>query len=67
MNLRRRLDDPLLGNLVMILAPFTAYLLAEFVEASRVLTVVVCSLIMSQVALASSWPNTARRPLRAGR
>ncbi|MCX4404265.1 Na+/H+ antiporter [Streptomyces sp. NBC_01764] len=50
MNLRRRLTDPLLGNLVMILAPFTAYLLAELVEASGVLAVVVSGLIMSQVA-----------------
>ena len=50
MNLRRRLDDPLLGNLVMILAPFTAYLLAELIEASGVLAVVVSGLIMSQVA-----------------
>lgn len=50
MNLRRRLKDPLLGNLVMILAPFTAYLLAELVEASGVLAVVVSGLIMSQVA-----------------
>ncbi|MFI9208346.1 Na+/H+ antiporter [Streptomyces sp. NPDC053253] len=50
MNLRRRLDDPLLGNLVMILAPFTAYLLAELIEASGVLAVVVSGLIMAQVA-----------------
>ena len=50
MNLRRRLDDPLLGNLVMILAPFTAYLLAELVQASGVLAVVVSGLIMAQVA-----------------
>ncbi|POX51636.1 Na+/H+ antiporter [Streptomyces sp. Ru72] len=50
MNLRRRLDDPLLGNLVMILAPFTAYLLAELVGASGVLAVVISGLIMSQVA-----------------
>ncbi|WP_406020662.1 Na+/H+ antiporter [Nocardioides sp. NBC_00850] len=50
MNLRRRLTDPLLGNLVMILAPFTAYLLAELIEASGVLAVVVSGLIMSQVA-----------------
>ncbi|MER5582241.1 hypothetical protein ACWC9X_12470 [Streptomyces asoensis] len=33
MNQRRRLTDPLLDNLVMILAPFTAYLLAELGEA----------------------------------
>lgn len=50
MNLRRRLDDPLLGNLVMILAPFTAYLLAELIEASGVIAVVVSGLIMAQVA-----------------
>lgn len=48
--LRRRLDDPLLGNLVMILAPFTAYLLADLIHASGVLAVVVSGLIMSQVA-----------------
>ncbi|MER7692490.1 Na+/H+ antiporter [Streptomyces sp. NPDC097610] len=50
MNLRRRLDDPLLGNLVMILAPFTAYLIAELIQASGVLAVVVSGLIMAQVA-----------------
>jgi len=50
MNLRRRLDDPLLGNTVMILAPFTAYLLAELIHASGVLAVVVSGLIMAQVA-----------------
>jgi CPA1 family monovalent cation:H+ antiporter len=50
MNLRRRLEDPLLGNLVMILAPFTAYLLAELIHASGVLAVVVSGLIMAQVA-----------------
>ena len=43
---------PLLGNLVMILAPpFTAYLLAELIHASGVLAVVVSGLlIMAQVA-----------------
>ncbi|WP_327672720.1 MULTISPECIES: Na+/H+ antiporter [unclassified Streptomyces] len=44
----RALDDSLLGNLAIILIPFTAYLLAELVEASGVLAVVVCGLIMSQ-------------------
>ncbi|MFF0018503.1 Na+/H+ antiporter [Streptomyces sp. NPDC005374] len=44
----RTLDDTLLGNLVIILIPFTAYLLAELVEASGVLAVVVAGLIMSQ-------------------
>ncbi|WP_329344017.1 Na+/H+ antiporter [Streptomyces sp. NBC_01352] len=47
--LRRRLDDPLLGNVVSIGTPFTAFLLAEEIEASGVLAVVVAGLIMSQV------------------
>ncbi|MFF3851296.1 Na+/H+ antiporter [Streptomyces sp. NPDC002328] len=47
--LRRRLDDPLLGNVVTIGTPFTAFLLAEEIEASGVLAVVVAGLIMSQV------------------
>ncbi|MFD9514924.1 Na+/H+ antiporter [Streptomyces mirabilis] len=46
---RRRLDDPLLGNVVTILIPFTAFLLAELIKASGVLAVVVAGLIMSQV------------------
>ncbi|WP_106401228.1 Na+/H+ antiporter [Actinocorallia populi] len=45
---RRRLDDPLLGSAAMLLIPFTAFLLAEAIEASGVLAVVVCGLIMSQ-------------------
>ncbi len=45
---RRRLDDPLLGNVVSLLTPFTAFLLADAVHASGVLAVVVCGLIMSQ-------------------
>jgi Na+/H+ antiporter len=46
---RRRLDDPLLENVLILLTPFSAFLLAELVEASGVLAVVVCGLIMSQV------------------
>jgi monovalent cation/hydrogen antiporter len=45
---RRRLDDPLLSNVAIILIPYTAYLLAEAIEASGVLAVVLCGLIMSQ-------------------
>ncbi|MFI6699052.1 cation:proton antiporter [Streptomyces sp. NPDC050509] len=48
--MNRRLNDPLLGNLVMLLAPFTACLLAELIHASGVLAVVVSGLIMAQVA-----------------
>jgi len=46
---RRRLRDPLLTNVLILLIPFTAYLLAELVEASGVLAVVVAGLVMSQV------------------
>jgi CPA1 family monovalent cation:H+ antiporter len=46
---RRRLDDPLQENVLILLTPFTAFLLAEVVHASGVLAVVVCGLIMSQV------------------
>ncbi|WP_410611268.1 Na+/H+ antiporter [Amycolatopsis sp. lyj-109] len=45
---RRRLDDPLLENVAIVLIPFSAFLLAEAVHASGVLAVVVCGLIMSQ-------------------
>jgi CPA1 family monovalent cation:H+ antiporter len=47
---RRRLDDPIHEGLVTLLTPFTAFLLAEFAHASGVLAVVVCGLIMSQLA-----------------
>jgi monovalent cation/hydrogen antiporter len=46
---RRRLDDPLQEDVVFLLTPFLAYLLAEVVHASGVLAVVVCGLVMSQV------------------
>lgn len=45
---RRRLHEPLQGNVAVILIPFTAYLCAELIEASGVLAVVVAGLIMSQ-------------------
>ncbi|ALO92409.1 Na+/H+ antiporter [Streptomyces hygroscopicus subsp. limoneus] len=44
----RQLGDTLLDNLTVILIPFSAYLVAEQIEASGVLAVVVCGLIMSQ-------------------
>jgi monovalent cation/hydrogen antiporter len=46
---RKRLDDPLLENVAFLLIPFTAFLLAEEIEASGVLAVVVSGLIMSRV------------------
>jgi len=45
---RRRVTDPLLGNVVILLIPFTAYLLAEVTGASGVIAVVVTGLLMSQ-------------------
>ncbi|TRW47279.1 Na+/H+ antiporter [Georgenia yuyongxinii] len=46
---RRRIHDTVLSNVLVLLIPFTAYLLAELVEASGVLAVVVAGLVMSQV------------------
>jgi monovalent cation/hydrogen antiporter len=45
---RRRLDDPLLNNLAALLTPFTAFVAADAIHASGVLGVVVCGLIISQ-------------------
>jgi NhaP-type Na+/H+ or K+/H+ antiporter len=47
--IRRRLDDALLGNVVTILTPFTAVLLAGTIQASGVLAVVVSGLMLSQI------------------
>jgi len=46
---RKRLEDPLLENVAILLVPFTAFLLAEAIQASGVLAVVACGLIMSQL------------------
>jgi monovalent cation/hydrogen antiporter len=48
--LRRRITDPLLTNTLILLLPFTSFLLAELIHASGVLAVVVCGLVMSQAA-----------------
>jgi Na+/H+ antiporter len=47
--LRKRIDDALEENVVSLLSPFTAYLVAELVGASGVLAVVICGLAMSQI------------------
>jgi CPA1 family monovalent cation:H+ antiporter len=44
--LRRRLRDPLLENSVALLAPFAAYLIAEAVHASGVISVVISGLYL---------------------
>src|SRR5262245_23854288 len=46
---RRRMDDPMLENIAMLVTPFAAFLLAESIHASGVLAVVVCGLFISQV------------------
>ena len=58
--LRRRIEDALQENVVTVLAPFTAYLLADLVGASGVLAVVVCGLVMSQLG-----PRVGRADTRA--
>src|SRR6478735_5517195 len=46
---RRRMDDPMLESITMLVTPFAAFLLADAAHASGVLAVVVCGLFMSQV------------------
>ncbi|MGW5241030.1 Na+/H+ antiporter [Monashia sp. NPDC004114] len=46
---RRRMDDPMLESIAMLVTPFVAFLLADVAHASGVLAVVVCGLFMSQV------------------
>jgi CPA1 family monovalent cation:H+ antiporter len=58
--LRRRIHDALQENVVTVLAPFTAYLVAELIGASGVLAVVVCGLVMSQLG-----PRVGRADTRA--
>lgn len=47
---RRRLTDPMLNTLALVLTPFVSYLLAEEIGASGVLAVVTCGLLLAQVA-----------------
>jgi CPA1 family monovalent cation:H+ antiporter len=46
---RRRMDDPMLEGIAMLVTPFAAFLLADVIDASGVLAVVVCGLFISQV------------------
>src|SRR6476619_7195817 len=46
---RRRMDDPTLEAIAMLVTPFAAFLLADVIQASGVLAVVSCGLFMSQV------------------
>ncbi|MFG3281707.1 Na+/H+ antiporter [Streptomyces sp. NPDC048111] len=51
--------DALRGQVLLLLAPFTAYLLAEDIDASGVVAVVVCGLMLSR-----SGPRTVRAEVR---
>ena len=46
---RRRMDDPMLEAIAMLVTPFAAFLLADAIHGSGVLAVVCCGLFMSQV------------------
>ena len=50
LQLRKRLDDPFQHNVLALVTPLTAYLIAEYVDASGVLAVVVSGLTVSRVA-----------------
>jgi Na+/H+ antiporter len=60
---RRRLDDTLLGTVVTVLTPFTAALMAETIQASGVLAVVVSGLMMSQIGPRVVRAETRRQAL----
>jgi CPA1 family monovalent cation:H+ antiporter len=61
---RALMRDPLLENMVNVLAPFAAFLLAEQIHASGVLAVVVCGLALSQIN-PRVMPARTRVPIRA--
>ncbi|WP_105970940.1 Na+/H+ antiporter [Streptomyces geranii] len=65
LRLRRLFTDPILGNVALIVIPFTAYLLAEEIEASGVLAVVVAGLVMSQAGPRFAGVAAMRRQAEA--
>ena len=64
-HVRRRIEDPTLENIAVLVTPFAAFLLADLLHASGVLAVVVCGLLMSQTA--PRITNTALRLALLGR
>ncbi|MCC3264832.1 Na+/H+ antiporter [Arthrobacter gengyunqii] len=58
---RRWIQDPLLSNVVTILSPFTAFVLAEWVQASGVLAVVVAGLAMGRLGPRVIQADTRRQ------
>lgn len=61
LQVRRRLDNSQLNNVVTILIPFAAFLAAEAIGASGVLAVVASGLIVSQVGPRIVAPATRRQ------
>ena len=61
---RRRMDDPMLENITILVVPFAAFLLADSIHASGVLAVVTCGLLMSRLAPRIT-SATARQQLTA--
>jgi CPA1 family monovalent cation:H+ antiporter len=59
--LRGRIEDPMLNSTVMLVIPFTAFLLAELIQSSGVLAVVVCGLAMSQIGPRIGAANVRRQ------
>jgi CPA1 family monovalent cation:H+ antiporter len=58
---RRHLDDPLQENLVSVVTPFAAFLVADLIAASGVLAVVVCGLLISQAGPRSIRAHTRQQ------
>ena len=61
---RRRMDDPMLENITILVVPFAAFLLADSIHASGVLAVVTCGLLMSRLSVRIT-SATARQQLTA--
>jgi Na+/H+ antiporter len=56
-----RLRDPIITNAVLVLVPFAAFLLAELVEASGVVAVVIAGLTLSQTGPRASTPQSRQQ------
>ena len=59
--LRRRLADPIVNNIALIVVPFVAFLLAELAHASGVVAVVIAGLVLSQTGPRASTPQSRQQ------
>ncbi|MCU1407319.1 MAG: Na+ antiporter [Glaciihabitans sp.] len=57
----RRLLDPIVSNAVLVVVPFAAFLLAELVDASGVVAVVIAGLFLSQTGPRASTPQSRQQ------